>query len=249
MTKVFVHGNPETSAIWSLVVAELANRGISDVILLSPPGFGAPTPDGWDATQASYCAWLVGELEKIGGSIDLVGHDWGAGHVYGVIASRGELVRSWATDCGGLLHPDYVWHDNARVWQTQGAGEEAVGGFINMAATDKVAVLMSLGMTNEIAQDVASALTQDMARCILALYRSAAQPAMSVLGTQLGETQQPRGLVIIPTEDHFPGTTQMAAHTAAACGARAVELVGQGHWWMIADPVGAVDVLTEHWQS
>ena len=114
MTKVFVHGNPETSAIWSLVVAELARRDIHDVVLLSPPGFGAPTPTGWDATQTSYTQWLIQQLENIGGSIDLVGHDWGAGHVYGVLSEKPGIVRSWAADCAGLLHADYQWHDMAQ---------------------------------------------------------------------------------------------------------------------------------------
>ena len=249
MTKVFVHGNPETSAIWSLVVAELARRDIHDVVLLSPPGFGAPTPTGWDATQTSYTQWLIQQLENIGGPIDLVGHDWGAGHTYGVVATRPDLVRSWAADCGGLLDPEYIWHDNARVWQTPGAGEEAIDGFINMTASDKVAVLMSLGMTPDIAHDVGSALNAEMARCVLALYRSAAQPAMKSLGERLRTTQQPRGLVIIPTEDHFPGTPQMAANTADACGAKTATLQGLGHWWMISDPILATDVLTQHWQK
>ena len=36
MTKVFVHGNPETSAIWGPLVDALSERGIDDVVLLSP---------------------------------------------------------------------------------------------------------------------------------------------------------------------------------------------------------------------
>ncbi len=249
MTKVFVHGVPETSAIWSLVVVELKKRGINDVILLSPPGFGTTTSSDWHATQDDYCAWLTEELEKLGGTIDLVGHDWGAGHVFGVVASRSELVRSWATDCGGLLHASYEWHDGAQVWQTPVVGEELLGGFIDMSETDKVAVLTSLGMTDGIARDVAPALTKEMGRCILSLYRSAIQPAMSKLGTRLALTQQSNGLVIIPTDDPYAGTPQMAVDMAASCGARSVMLEGLGHWWMIADPVGAADVLIQHWQK
>ena len=41
MPKVFVHGNPETSALWRVMFEELAARGIDDVTALSPPGFGA----------------------------------------------------------------------------------------------------------------------------------------------------------------------------------------------------------------
>ena len=87
-TKVFVHGNPETSAIWSLLVDELRKNGINNIVLLTPPGFGAPTPKGWGATVAEYRDWLLNELDKIDTPIDLVGHDWGAGHVFGVLAAR-----------------------------------------------------------------------------------------------------------------------------------------------------------------
>ena len=53
-TKVFVHGNPETSAIWHLVVDELARNGVAKIVRLSPPGFGSPTPAGWGATVVEY---------------------------------------------------------------------------------------------------------------------------------------------------------------------------------------------------
>ena len=102
MTKVFLHGNPETSAIWDDLVAELGRGGIDDVIRLSPPGFGAPTPTGWGATRTEYARWLVGELRAIGGSLDIVAHDWGAGHVFGALALEPGLARTWATDCAGL---------------------------------------------------------------------------------------------------------------------------------------------------
>ena len=47
MTVVLVHGNPETDAVWGPLVRELRR---DDVVLLSPPGFGAPAPQGWGAT-------------------------------------------------------------------------------------------------------------------------------------------------------------------------------------------------------
>lgn len=53
-TVVLVHGNPETTAIWGPLVAALAERGDSDVVALSPPGFGAPIPLGFDPTMDAY---------------------------------------------------------------------------------------------------------------------------------------------------------------------------------------------------
>ena len=78
-TKVFVHGVPETSAIWSPLVTELSTRDITNIVLLSPPGFGSPSPAGWGATMYDYRDWLLNELNNIDGPIDLVAHDWGFG--------------------------------------------------------------------------------------------------------------------------------------------------------------------------
>lgn len=117
MTVVLVHGNPETEAIWGPLVDALRR---DDVVRLSPPGFGAPLPDDFPATYLAYRDWLEDELERLDGPVDLVGHDWGGGHVVNAMMHRPELVRSWASDAVGLFDPDYVWHDLAQVWQTPG---------------------------------------------------------------------------------------------------------------------------------
>ena len=70
MSVVLVHGNPETSAVWDPLRAALDR---DDVTCLSPPGFGAPVPDGWGATAEDYRDWLIAELEAIGSPVDLVG--------------------------------------------------------------------------------------------------------------------------------------------------------------------------------
>jgi pimeloyl-ACP methyl ester carboxylesterase len=95
MTVVLVHGNPETDSIWQPLVDAL---GRDDVVRLSPPGFGAPLPDGFSATYLAYRGWLEDELEGFDEPVDVVGHDWGGGHVVNVMMHRPELVRSWASD-------------------------------------------------------------------------------------------------------------------------------------------------------
>jgi pimeloyl-ACP methyl ester carboxylesterase len=39
---VFVHGNPETPAVWDLLAARLAEAGHDEQTRLLPPGFGSP---------------------------------------------------------------------------------------------------------------------------------------------------------------------------------------------------------------
>lgn len=249
MTKVFVHGNPETRAIWDDLLVELAGRGITDVLALNPPGFGAPTPEGWGGTQREYRDWLVDELSRVGGEIDLVGHDWGAGHVFGALAEESVHVRTWAADCAGLMHPEYVWHDAAQAWQTPAVGEDVVKLMTESSPEEFAAMMAPLGMRDGIAQKVAASLDGDTARCILSLYRSAAQPAMAALGERFRRAAPHNGMVIVAENDHFAGTPAMHEEVASWTGATVARLAGVGHWWMIENPRAAADVLLAHWGS
>ena len=245
MPAVFVHGNPETTAIWDAMFAHLSRK---DVIALSPPGFGSPVPDGFDATSDSYVAWLVRELERIGQPIDLVGHDWGGAHVVRVVMSRPDLVRSWASDILGCFEPDYVWHDLARTWQTPGVGEQAVASAVNEPVEQRAARLRTMGL-GAAADRVAAGRTADMGRCVLALYRSAAQPAMANWGRDLPNAAKKPGLAIVPTEDHYTGGEDMARRGAGRAGARVALMHGRGHWWMCEDPVQGAAVLDRFFAS
>ena len=247
MVKVFVHGNPETSAIWQPLARELADKGVSDVVLLSPPGFGAPAPSAWTATQHEYTSWLIDELERIGERVDIVGHDWGAGHVFGVLAEEPGLVRTWASDCAGLMHPDYVWHDAAQAWQTPEVGEQAIAGMLSLDEDSFAAVFSSMGMRDGIARAVRRGLDDGTARCVLALYRSAAQPAMGELGRRFAASRPANGLVIIAENDHYAGSARMHEEVAESVGARVLHVAGAGHWWMIEEPAVAARALIEHW--
>jgi pimeloyl-ACP methyl ester carboxylesterase len=241
---VLVHGNPETAAIWDPLRAEL---GRDDVVALSPPGFGAPVPDGWTATSDEYLAWLVAELEGLDGPIDLVGHDWGGGHVQRVAATRPDLIRSWVTDIAGAADPEYVWHDLAQVWQTPGDGEAAVEAMAGLSVADRTAAFVDVGMTEEAARSCAEAAGPEMGRCILALYRSAAQPKMTEWGDQLAAAERRSALVIIATDDHYTGGEALARRSAERFGAEVAVLDGLGHWWMLQDPARGAAALTSFW--
>jgi len=247
MPKVFVHGNPETSALWRSLVEVLEARGVEDIVLLSPPGFGSPVPDGFEPTRLAYRDWLIAEIDAIDGDIDLVGHDWGAGHLYGLLAERPDLVRTWAADVAGMIHPDYVWHDMAQQWVQPTVGEEAVAALLGGAAQDRAALWEAFGMRTDVAADVAEGQDEAMGRCILGLYRSALVEEMHALGAALADTSLPKGLVIIATNDEYAGSPEMAHTMAARLEASTVTLEGLGHWWMFEGADQAADALIEHW--
>jgi pimeloyl-ACP methyl ester carboxylesterase len=232
MTVVFVHGNPETAAVWDLLADRLAEKGYDDQVRLSPPGFGADVPEGFDCTVFAYRDWLIAELEQIGKPVHLVGHDWGGAHVVNVAMARPDLLRSWCTDAIGLFDPDYVWHELAEVWQTPEAGEAALEQMLADAPDGIAGRMAEAGMEPDIAARVAAGFDQAMARSILRLYRSAAQPVMAELGANLGAAAARPGLVIVPTGDPMVGSGEQRQRSAARAGAEVVMLTGAGHWWL-----------------
>jgi pimeloyl-ACP methyl ester carboxylesterase len=102
-------------------------------------------------------------------------------------------------------------------------------------------------MTPEVAASVAEGFNADMGRCILALYRSAAQPAMAEWGKELPAAAARPGLVLSPSDDPFTGGPDMARRSAERAGAQFVVLEGVGHWWMTQDPAAGAKALTEFW--
>ena len=248
MPKVFVHGNPENSTLWTVLFRELRARGVEDLVALSPPGFGAPVPEGFEATRRGYRTWLIDQIEQLGGEVDLVGHDWGALHVYGVLAERPDLLRSWAADVAGIIHPDYVWHDHAQAWQNPGAGEDAIREMFGLPPDETAEMLTAFDIPLEHAKALAPDMDETMGTCVLSLYRSAAQPEMAKLGQQLQTTVRRPGLVFLATEDPFTGTHAMCEFMAHKLGAKIYRLEGHGHWWMFAGAAAAADALITHWQ-
>ncbi|WIV55558.1 alpha/beta fold hydrolase [Amycolatopsis nalaikhensis] len=244
MTAVFVNGNPETAAIWDPLCAELDR---TDVVRLSPPGFGAPIPDGFECTVSAYRDWLVAELTALGEPVDLVGHDVGGSTVVSVAMARPDLLRTWVSDSLGVFDPDYVWRDLAQGWQTPGVGERSVAELLGGTLGDRAERMVGRGIPRPIAERLAAAQGPVMGQAILAFYRSARQPVMAELGRNLPAAAARPGLAIIGTDDHFVGSPELRRRSAARAGARVEVLDGLGHWWMVQDPVRGARALVAFW--
>jgi len=239
---VFVHGVPETEQLWDKMRAEIDAPSTA----VSMPGFGCDRPPGFAATADAYADWLIGELENIGDPVDLVGHDWGAGLTYRVATTRPDLLRSWAADVANVLHPDYEWHDFAKIWQS----DEGEAFFETQEATpveERGSLFEAMGVPHEDAIAMASRADRTMGDCILALYRSATPNPYAKWGETFVPTKAP-GLVIIPTEDPF-GDEKLATEVAGMLGARTTRLEGLGHWWPVQDPKASAAPLKDFWAS
>ena len=254
---VALHGNPETPVIWEPLIAELGRLN-PDRRVITPqlPGFGCVAPAGFSATKEEYAAWFATTLEAIvaeHGPVDLLSHDWGGGIAMRVVSTHPQLVRSWASDVLGLFHADYVWHDFAQIWQTPDAGEQYFEQNAATSVEERVATYEMIGIPRSTGErlvaDTGGDAATEMARCILALYRSAAQPAMVAWGKELGPAATRPGLAIIAPLDPFVRGLDLAGEVAAELGAATVEMEGQGHWWMLGDPVSAAAHLERFWSE
>jgi len=240
---VFVHGVPETAALWDDVRAALGRR---DTTALSLPGFGCARPAGFAATKEAYVDWLISQLERIGEPIDLVGHDWGGGFTLRAACVRPDLLRSWVCDAAGLGDLQFEWHEFAKIWQTPEAGEQFFAMQLAVSPAERALTFEPLGVPPARAREMAARLDQTMADCILALYRSATN-----VGTEwasgLRNVTKP-GLVVIPENDPFL-VADTALRTATNCRAKVERLAGLGHWWPLQAPQRGAEMLTRFWAS
>jgi pimeloyl-ACP methyl ester carboxylesterase len=244
MTVVFVHGVPETGALWNGVRKHLDG----DTLAVDLPGFGTPRPAGFGATKDEYAQWLADALRRLDRPVDLVGHDWGAGIALRVATAYDVPLRSWAVDVAAVFHPDYVWHDMAQVWQTPGAGEERTAATVAAGPDARAGFMRASGMPEADAAALAAAYDTTMSGCILDLYRSAVPNPHADWGPELARPAPAPGLVLQPTADPYDDPAR-SGEVAARLGARTHRLEGLGHWWMLQDPAAAAAALRTFWES
>jgi pimeloyl-ACP methyl ester carboxylesterase len=243
MPAVFVHGVPETAALWDGV----RSRIDGDSVALALPGFGNPRPDGFGSTKDEYAAWLLEQLRGIDGPIDLVGHDWGALLTIRLATTNGGMLHSWVADVANCFHADYVWHDFAQIWQTPGQGEEFMDSQLDTPDDTSGEVFVGLGVPEAEARELGQCLDHTMSRCILDLYRSAMPNAAKDWGADVRPTDAP-GMLLAPTADPF-GNEAITRDMAQRLDARVETLDDLGHWWMLQDPDRGADAISRFWKS
>lgn len=239
MPRVFIHGVPDTWRVWGPLRGHL---GDEEGVALSLPGFDCPIPEGFTATKEEYIAWLIGELERFSGPVDLVGHDWGCTLALRVTCLRPDLVRSWAVG-GGPFSGAFVWHKNAQLWQTPEVGERW------MAAVGEEAMRASQlanGVPEAQAAETARHFDPPMKDCILRLYRSALDP-FGEWERGLADIVAP-GLVLWGEQDPFVPVAFADRLGEQARARRIVKFADCGHWWPAQRPAEAARALEEHWR-
>lgn len=235
---VLLHGVPETADIWDDVRAQLDEPSVA----LALPGFGCPRPDGFSATKDAYVDWILEALRSLDGPIDLVGHDWGGGFSARIGQHHPDAVRSWVSDIAGVLHPDYVWHDFAKIWQTPGEGEKFFEDQAAGAPEDTAPLLQAFGLSEEAALKLARMGDPVMGTCILDLYRSAVPNPNADWGDSYQQATKPC-LLMLPSDDPFT-RGDLAGDVAKTLGAQTAEF-SSGHFWPLQVPDVGAKILNE----
>jgi pimeloyl-ACP methyl ester carboxylesterase len=241
--RIFLHGVPDTPAIWGPLIAALGET----VAVPCLPGFCGDAPAGFACTKDAYADWFLTLIEAqhaAFGPLDLVGHDWGALLVLRAASLRPELVRSWA-EAGAALDPDYRGHRIARIWNTPVLGEI----FMALSAQLMMArMFRQSGLPADLAACEAAAWQAPMRRAILALYRSA--DGLRFRGDWIERLAQlpRRGLVISGTQDPYVplDTLSRFAHRHGA--SLHVE-PDAGHWSIVERPHSIAAALRANWSA
>ena len=181
-------------------------------------------------------------LPRFGEPVDLVGHDWGATLTQRVVSLRPDLIRTWA--CGsGSADVDYVWHDLARQWQTEGVGEQIMAALTPEAMEEGLA---AAGVPRAAARETARQIDATMTDCILRLYRSAVDVGRE---WQADIAKITRPALIIWGEDDPYAAPLFAERLAARVHGQLVLFDHCGHWWPLERPAEAAAALERLWAS
>jgi pimeloyl-ACP methyl ester carboxylesterase len=245
--KFFLHGVPDSPAIWGPLLAELA-LGNTPVVVPAMPGFTGPLPAGFAATKEAYADWAVAEVERLAdvhGPVDLVGHDWGAILVQRVAMVRPDLVRSWVLS-NAVIDPDYRGHRVARIWNTRVLGEL----FMAVSGTGKlVQSLIDQGVPADVAAEEGRQwANKDKRRAILKLYRSANGLNFGVdWACDLDALKGP-GALIWGEGDPYVDIA-VAEQAAVRHGVTLHRIAGAGHWAIAERPAEVAAALKGFWAT
>jgi pimeloyl-ACP methyl ester carboxylesterase len=240
MTVVFLHGVPNTAKVWDPVRSLMPDR---DTVALQLPGFGTDAPTEFSGTRYAYRDWVISQLEAMGGSVDLVGHDQGSVIGQGVLLARPDLINSWVLG-GGVCAEDFLWHRQARIWQNTTLGEQWRDGFLGLDMETRAEMLVGAGLPAIDAGSVAAEMDHRMFDYILPLYRS--EPYLEDWAFDPTATYPP-GVVLWGKDDPYQAA-EFGRVAAAASGARFHEMPC-GHWWQTERPDEVAAELIAHWSA
>jgi pimeloyl-ACP methyl ester carboxylesterase len=239
---LLLHGNPDTHAVWSYVIARLApgHRCIAPDL----PGFGGSrAPDDFDCSLANHAAFVAALADALAlGRQDrfhLVVHDIGGPYGLAFATEHPERLAS-ITIFNTLFSPDFHWHTFARMWRTRGLG------WLSMALANRPMFVRELlkgspRMPREYADHAYAEFRAPAKRMVLRWYRAMDPEVYAGWDERLRDAtaRTPKRVVWGDLDPFLPPTM------ADKFGGEVRHVTDGGHHVMVEDPALAADTIAE----
>ncbi len=236
---LFIHGAPDSSAMWSSVIEQLP----TGYRYLAPdlPGFGKSTvAKAFDWSIVNRGHWVADLLDSMGISepVILIGHDDGGGFVAPFAVQHPDQVRKLVLQ-NTLFHADYRWHSLAKVMRTPLIGEFA-NYWLPFPITLPFLVSNmksnSPGLSTTYIAALQKTLTRETGRAMLKLYRASDPSEFKGWEEKLNALIATKPtLVLWGAHDHY--IPLWVAKRWEKCGAKLVMFPDGGHWLAIEKPL------------
>ncbi len=248
MKTVFVHGAPNGPDIWEPLIAAL-DLSADDCVSLALPGFSVPCPEGFIPSSEAYVDWLIVRLEQqvslTGEPVRVVGHDFGAAFTLRACSLCPELVSSWVV-FSSLIDSELKRHLLAKLFHAPVIGE-----LLSSIATNKWLVLKGLqkqGVPHEVAMKEASSISNEMYRCVLALYRTPREKGQPHPWEEKLSELPKDGLLVWGADDPYVPVS-IAKRFSARWGYPLHIEPDTGHWVFVQRPTAIAKRLYQFWNG
>lgn len=223
---LFLHGNPDSSEVWSGVIPKLS--GQYRCIAPDLPGFGRSTaPLNFDYSLAGMSKFVDDFVTALGINepINLVVHDIGGPFGLSWVVNNPQKVRS-VVITNTVFHADYRWHLFGRLWRTPVIGE-IVQSLTSRSGFTRELLRASRKLTKAQIHRTYDLITPSVKRMMLRWYR-AADPRNFAGWEEKLQVILAKKPSLVLWADHDP---YIHARFANRFGAGAVEHVpDSGHW-------------------
>jgi len=223
---LLLHGNPDSSEVWSGVIPALAGH----VRCIAPdlPGFGlSTTTEDFDYSLEGMAAFVDRFVTELGITepLNLVVHDMGGPFGLAWVVKHPEKVRSVVV-MNTVFHSDYRWHLFGRLWRTPVIGE-IVQALTSRRGFTRELKRASRKLSREQINRTYDLITPSVKKMMLRWYRAANPRNFAGWEEKLQEILATKHSIVLWAE-HDP---YIQGHYANRFGAQKVErFADSGHW-------------------
>lgn len=232
---LFLHGNPDSSEIWSGIIPSMKSR--FRCIAPDLPGFGRSTaPDDFDYSLAGMASWVDELVTALGidEPLHLVVHDIGGPFGLAWAVRHADKVRS-VVITNTVFSSDYRWHLFGRLWRTPVVGE-LVQALTSRGGFTRELLRASRKLTRDQIHRTYALITPSVKRMMLRWYRAANPRNFAGWENELRSVLARKPSLVL-WADHDP---YIAGRFADSFGAAAVEHVPDSGHWLPAEAPDAV---------